>query len=101
MCALPGSIYLSFLTMNNLKLLRFIHEFFLIIAHPILPGFIYGFVLTMAHPSLFVETLWGGKDGSQFRGVLNHQQECKGAQRHNQHFLHMWFPPQDHKPHNI
>ncbi len=31
----------------------------------------------------------GSKDNSQFRGILNHQQEWKGVQRHIKHFLHI------------
>ncbi len=32
-------------------------------------------------------------------GVPNHQQEYKGVQKYNQHFLHVWLLSHDNKPH--
>ncbi len=41
------------------------------------------------------------KDRSYSRGSLNNQQECKGMQRHNQHFIHIRLLSCDNKPHNV
>ncbi len=46
------------------------------------------------------ENKLGSKDRPQFKGVPNHQQECKGLRRQNKHFLHVGLP-QYNKAHNI
>ncbi len=34
-------------------------------------------------------------------GIPNRHQECKGMQKHDQHFLHMGLISHDNKLHNI
>ncbi len=47
------------------------------------------------------EKCQGVKKSHSSLGILNRHQECKGMQRHDQHFLHMGLLSHDNKPHSI